>query len=241
MDPELKYFHAVKELILKNENFIFFLTGWGDSKIVKKFIDDNNLHNRFIFLGKRKDFYELIGNIDILFESYPFKGGLTVLYGVENHKAITGIGNNRNASGCLEDFFDLNDYSQPLNIQDFINEADELIKSEAARKENAAKFMNCKYNKADFESGLNLILEGGMPNKDKIYNENLKLDDNYYLDEYLSLPCTEFDFYLRKLFYLKDILPFGERLSLFMHLLKLDPAAIKQRNLRYSILVLLGI
>jgi hypothetical protein len=241
MDPELKYFHAIKELILKNENFIFFLTGWGDCEIVRRFIDDNNLNDRFIFLGKRNDFNELIGNIDILFESYPFKGGLTVLYGVENHKAITGIGDNRNASGCLEDFFDLNDYSQPQNIQDFIDEASQLIKSESARKENAAKFMKSRYNKVDFESGLNAILEGASPSEEKIYNENLKLDDNYYLDEYLRLPFSEFDFYFRKFFYLKDLMPLKERISLFMHLYKLNRVAMKKRILRYSILVFFGI
>jgi hypothetical protein len=240
LDPELEYFHAIKELILRNNNFIFFLAGWGDPEIVEKFITENNLYDRFIFLGKRNDFYELMGNIDILFESYPLKGGLVVVYGVEHHKAITGIGDNRNASGCLEDFFDLTAYSQPQNFEDFITEADHLIKSEAARRSNAAKFKSSKYNKSDFESGLSLILEGAIPSEDPIYEESLKLDDEYYLNEYLKLPNTEFEFYYMKLFVLKAIIPLKERISLFLHLFKLKPSTMKKRILRHMILALLG-
>jgi hypothetical protein len=241
LDPELKYFLAIKELILRNDNFIFFLTGWGDNEIVEKFIIENTLSDRFIFLGKRNDFYELMGNIDILFESYPLKGGLTVVYAVENHKAITGIGDNRNASGCLEDFFDLTTYSQPQNFEDFITEADHLIKSETARKSNAAKFKNSKYNKSDFESGLSLILEGVKPCEDPIYKESLKLDNEYYCNEFLKVPTMEFEFYYRKLFVLKTIIPLKQRISLFVHLFKLKPSTMKKRILRHMILALLGI
>jgi hypothetical protein len=165
---------------------------------------------------------------------------LVVVYGVEHHKAITGIGDNRNASGCLEDFFDLTAYSQPQNFEDFITEADHLIKSEAARRSNAAKFKSSKYNKSDFESGLSLILEGAIPSEDPIYEESLKLDDEYYLNEYLKLPNTEFEFYYMKLFVLKAIIPLKERISLFLHLFKLKPSTMKKRILRHMILALLG-
>jgi hypothetical protein len=240
LDPELTYFYAIKELILRNPEFVFCLAGYGNTLPVEQFIKTNGLQNSFFFLGKRKDFFALINNIDILFDSYPLKGGLTVLYGIENHKAITGIGDNRNASGCLEDFFDLTDYKQPQNIKDFISEADILIKNKDERESNAFKFAQSKFNIVDFESGLNTILEGFVPNENPVYNENLKLDDNYYLAEYLKLPDSAFDFYFRKLFTLKDVLAINERVLLVLKLSRLKPKAIKKRIIRYTFLVLFG-
>lgn len=239
-DPELRYFKAIKQLLHQNPDFIFFLAGYGDSAIVEEFIEANNLQNRFIFLGKRNDFYELVRKIDILFESYPFKGGLTVLYGVDNHKAITGIGEDRNASGSLEDFFDLTTYQQPQNFEDFINEADMLIKSKSAREANAAKFKNIKYTRTDFEIGLTSILKGEYPNEHPIYKESLKLSDEYYLNEYLKLPGSEFEFYYRKFFELKSLIPFKNRISIIFKLYSLKPNVVKRRILRYVILTLFG-
>ena len=241
LDPELNYFYAIKDLLLQNKNFIFFLAGAGNKDIIEKFIYENQLQDRFFLLGRRDDFYELVSNIDILFESYPFKGGLTVLYGVENHKAITGIGNNLNASGCIEDFFDLTSYQQPQNFKDFIIEADYLIKNETARKLNSSKFDNSKYNKKDFDSGLSNILNGFLPSTDPIYNERLKLNDNYYLEEYLKLPNAEYEFYYRKLFQLKSIIHINERMNILIHLFRLKPDSIKKRIVRHLILALFGI
>lgn len=49
----------------------------GDApKTIKSFIKTENLEDRFIVLGYRKDFAACISNIDILINSYPIGGGL---------------------------------------------------------------------------------------------------------------------------------------------------------------------
>jgi len=240
LDPELKFFYAIKDLLIRNPEFVFCLAGSGNFEPIERFIIENKLQDRFFLLGKRYDFYELIRNIDILFESYPQKGGLTVLYGTENHKAITGIGNDLNASGCIEDFFDLREYKQPQKIDDFIVEAESLIKSEKNRIINAKKFEFNRFNKVDFEAGLNKIFNGILPTDQPIYDERLKLDDEYYLEEYLKLPDDEFLFYNRKLFHFKALINLSERLVLFINIVKLKPQVLKQRLARYIFLTIVG-
>jgi len=162
------------------------------------------------------------------------------LYGVENYKAITGIGDNSNASGCLEDFFDIPQYRQPQNFEDFIFEADQLIKSEAARNANVAKFSCSKYKKTDFELGLEEIMVGALPSKNPIYSGSLQLNDEYYLDEYIKLPDAEFDFYFRKLFELKSLISVKEKFFILRHLFNIKPQIIKSRIFRLIFLTLFG-
>ena len=232
LDPELKFFYAIKELLLRNNDFVFCLAGFGDSTIVEKFIKVNELQDRFFFLGRRNDFYSLVGNIDILFESYPLKGGLTVLYAVENQKAITGIANNKTASGCIEDFFGLNNYEQAQNFNDFIKEADLLIKDKEFRSENARMFAISRYKKSLFDNSLSAILSGSFESIE-CDQSNLLLDDNDYLNEYISLPNTYFLFYYLKLTHLKNCLPFFEKVTIIIRLVLMKPIGIKKRLIRY--------
>jgi len=232
LDPELKFFFAIKELLLRNNDFVFCLAGFGDSTIVEKFIKDNELQDRFFYLGQRNDFYSLVGHIDILFESYPFKGGLTVLYAVENQKAITGIANNKTASGSIEDFFGLIDYEQAQNFSDFINEADLLIKDKEFRSENARMFAISKYKKSLFDNSLSAILSGEFESIE-CPQSNLLLDDNHYLNEYISLPNSYYLFYCLKLAYLKTCLPFFEKVTIIIRLVLIKPSGIINRLVKY--------
>lgn len=240
LDPELKFFKAIKTLIDNNPNFIFCLAGAGDQTIIRNFIIQNRLQEKFFLLGKRNDFYALIGNIDILFDSYPLKGGLTVLYAVENKKAITGIANDDNASGSFEDFFELKDYRQPQNISDFLAEADKLIKDKQFRTENAAMFRSSKYKRHIFNRTLLKIIERKEKQIGYSHHEKLKLNDDYYLSEYLNLPNAEFIFSQTKLFALKSIIPFRERLSILKRIISQNPQNAEKRIFRKIFLVVAG-
>jgi hypothetical protein len=240
LDPDLKFFYAIKELIKKNKDFIFCVAGSGDNSIVKKFVVENELQDRFFILGRRNDFYAFVGNVDILFESYPLKGGLIVLYGVENQKAITGIGNNKNASGAIEDFFDLETYKQPQNFDDFIVEADQLIKDKQSRLENAQLFKNSRYKKTIFDDTLSKIFNGNIELSIELYQDKLMLDDEYYLKEYLSLPDADFNLFYSKLFTLKSTIPFIERIKIIKYCLKLNYIKIQKRKIRLFFLVSTG-
>lgn len=223
LDPELKYFHAIKELLRRNPDFIFCLCGSGADDKIFDIFSGSDITNRFHYMGKRDDFYSLVGHCDILFESYPLKGGLTVLFAIEQKKAVVGIGNNRNASGCLQDWFDLEVYKEPLTIEEFIDQADKLIKDSKYREENILKFSNSKFNKTDFDKGLQSIIRGEVSINLKYSNQSLMLDDEYFLNEYISIPDGEVSFLKNKLYILKTNLSRRERLKIFYRLCKLLP------------------
>lgn len=221
LDPHLKYFNVIKELIQKNDDFIFCLAGPGDASIVKNFIHKNKLEDRFFFLGKRNDFYELVKHVDIFFESYPMKGGLTVLYAVENQKAISGIGGNQMISLPIEDFFELNNYRQPNNFSDFTKESDQLIKDKKYRINNAKMFDKSKYKKSLFDAGLKKILEGDC-GQIKPYLDEIEFDNEEYLNEYLSLPNAHYMFYYYKFINIKNNLPLQEIIFLYLNLKRIQ-------------------
>lgn len=235
-DPSLSYFHAIKSLLMENPDFIFCVAGWGNSYIIENFIKENNLQDRFYFLGKRKDFYQLIGAVDILFESYPLKGGLTVLYATNQNIPVCGIANMRNASQSLDTFFDIEvDYKEPRDISSFINDANSLIRVKEKRSERAAIFSNTPNNKSEFERRLKLAIEGEHQSLKRNYTDGLTLNDNYFLDEYLNQPGSYSSFFLLKFFLLKNEMTFKERIQL---LKKIDiTKQTFKKKLRYLFLV----
>lgn len=213
MDPELKYFHAIKELMRRNPNFVFCLCGYGEGldKILQIF--DGDEKKRFHFLGQRDDFYSLIEHIDILFESYPMKGGLTLLFALEQCKAVVGMGNSKNASGYTQDFLGISDYREPETIEEFIEEADLLIKDRDYRQQRVQQLSGHKFNKLEFRKGLKAILEGSGQMQDVCLKEPLSLDDDYFLNEYLKIPNSRALLFRTKLFFLKRSVNINERIN----------------------------
>lgn len=199
-DPELKFFEIIKELLYENANFIFCLCGWGESNKIIQFIKKNKLENRFFYLGKRNDFYELVGHSNILFESYPLKGGLTFLYGIEQKIPVIGISTKYNASQGLEDWIEVQNYKQPTNLRDFKSECTKLIKDIEYRKEFVLKYENNKYNMNVFESSINNLLKDEIELLKPYRIESINYNYDVYLNEYFKLiHSTKYNFYKRKL------------------------------------------
>ncbi|MCC8173618.1 MAG: hypothetical protein LIO65_04315 [Odoribacter sp.] len=69
------YFDTCLHILTEHENVVILFIGYASPKI-SQFILANKLENRFIPLGYRKDFGECIKHADLLFNSYPFSGGL---------------------------------------------------------------------------------------------------------------------------------------------------------------------
>lgn len=237
-DPDLKYFYAIKDLLYENPDFVFCLAGWGDTRIVEKFIKENNLQDRFYFLGKRKDFYKLVGSVNILFESYPFKGGLTVLYATNQNIPVCGIANMKNASQSLETFFDIEvDYKEPRDIGSFIDDAGSLIKDKGTREKRSILFSKVPNNKPEFDRRLSQALEGKYQPLKRSYADALTLDDDYFLNEYLNQPDSYNNLILIKFFLLKREMTFKERIRLFKNIDKKKETF--KRKFRYLVLIAL--
>jgi glycosyltransferase involved in cell wall biosynthesis len=241
VDPELKYFQIIKELLVENPNFIFCLCGWGDEEHIKKFIENNKLTDNFYFVGHRSDFYSLIGKCDILFESYPLKGGLTPLFATEQKIPVVGITSYSNYSGSLEEFLDINEYKQPANFEAFKTEATKLIQDEKYRKWLGDHLSKNRFNKNDFNASLKKIFDNNIGNLKPKHILKLRLNDDEYLQEYLSLAESTVENLMRdKLFLMKSSLPLFSRIKLMCPALKASGAKGIYGKFRVVFLVLFG-
>jgi hypothetical protein len=221
MDPDLSYFYAIKELLINNKDFIFCLAGGGDKQKIVKFINENQLQNRFYFIGFRDDFYSLVGACDILFESYPLRGGLTVLYATEQAKCVIGIGNKKTPTSTIEDYFELQNFKEARSINEFLKEADKLIKSPAKRKMKADLFKHNKYNQTDFELGLEQIIYNNFDfHKQPLYSSKPALDMDVTLQEYIAIEDSKAEFLEIKLFMLRKRISFFGRIKLLFTIIK---------------------
>jgi len=94
--------------------------------------------------------------------------------------------------------------------------------------ENASIFKNSRYKKSYFNETLSEILCGNVK-LNKLYQERLTLDDEYYLSEYLCLPDEDFNYFYRKLTNLKSCLSLIKRIFISIQLMLLRPSGIKRR------------
>lgn len=187
MDPTLKYFHAIKDLLRAHENFVFCLCGRGDEKRISKFIDENKLHNKFYYLGERNDFSAVVANADILFESYPFKGGLTPLFATYHKKPIIGMVDDTSPLSSVEDFLSLDGYKQPDNFADFKIESNRLIISNDYRNRQAELFADNKNTKANFNKAMSLLLDNDIKMLNSYEVKPFIFNDSIFLNRYLSV------------------------------------------------------
>lgn len=240
-DPELKYFHIIKALLYENPQFIFCLCGWGNEKAIIKFIQDNNLQERFYFFGKRSDFYSLVGNSDILFESYPIKGGLTPLFATEQKIPVTGISSYDNGSGSLEDLLGIEGYGQPTNLEEFKRESEKLIRFSDYRKQIGEVLSRNRYNKHDFEASLQKLIDNDLEGLRPQTIKPLILNDDAYLQEFLNIRNSSVENLKRtKLFTLRSDLPFFSRLKLLPEVIKASDTKGLYGKLRVLIVVIFG-
>ena len=221
IDPELKYFYSIKELISENPDFIFCLCGKGNFQVINKFIETNNLKERFFYLGHRSDFYNLIGQSDILFESFPMKGGLTPLFATEQKIPVIGISSSSTISGSLEEFLDIEGYKQPSNFKEFKAEATRLIKDAEYRKELGHILSNNRFNKKDFKNALSNVFKNNWEALRPTNIKKLQLSDEENLKQYLGLKESTVENQMRlKLFTVKSSLPLLSRLELMSATIK---------------------
>lgn len=82
------YFKLTKQILETIPNAIILYAGGGNLSPLKKFIQKNNLDDRFILLGYRKDIYEVFNHCDIYLGTIPIIGGLMSQYAAVCSKPI---------------------------------------------------------------------------------------------------------------------------------------------------------
>lgn len=218
LDKDLTYFKVIAELLQENENFVFCLASVsGDPGKIIQVFREYKVEERFYYLGYRKDFYRLIGECDIMFESYPLKGGLTMLFGIEQNIPVVGISTQYNASGSLQDFLGIPNFIEPVNFLEFKESASKLIKSEKLRNSLAEVQNNNAFKKDNFNSSLLKLLNGELEKMDySLFEYKLMLEDEKYLNEYMILPDVKYATLAR--YKLKSQFSLRNRLNVFFGL-----------------------
>jgi hypothetical protein len=197
-DPELKYFQSIKKLLYTHEDFVFCLCGTGtveEVEWINRFIRSNDLEDRFFYLGGRDDFFELVGKVDILFESFPQIGCLVVLFATTQGKAVVGIGSKESYPGTTSQFLDIENYQQPLTFEEFEAEATRLIDDKDYRIENARKFSDTLYNKKSFYANLAQLVDLGFSYQEELSYKKKKIVtkfENYDIELNKEQNVTEF-------------------------------------------------
>jgi hypothetical protein len=194
----LKYFQSIKKLLYTHEDFVFCLCGTGtveEVEWINRFIRSNDLEDSFFYLGGRDDFFELVGKVDILFESFPQIGCLVVLFATTQGKAVVGIGSKESYPGTTSQFLDIENYQQPLTFEEFEAEATRLIDDKDYRIENARKFSDTLYNKKSFYANLAQLVDLGFSYQEELSYKKKKIVtkfENYDIELNKEQNVTEF-------------------------------------------------
>ena len=185
IDSTLRFFWLIKKILEENENFIFFIAGGWNDKFLKDFISNNKLETRLIYLGYRKDFYEVMKRIDIFFEPYPFNSGLITQYACLAQKPMVVLEDEKLFNNSIEDFLGISGDKISLHTDsEFIEETNKLVQDEIYRRQKGQITYNPELNEKYF----NKSLENFVKNKEKDYKLiPVKFSREKFLEYYLSL------------------------------------------------------
>lgn len=178
------FFKFAKKLLDKYENAIIFFMGAYTNK-TKKFIDKENLKDRFVYLGYRKDFVACINHVDILINSYPWSGGLVCQTAAYFKKPIIAY---TREEYILQDA--IIDYEPGNNVSYFdeeklFNYIDNLICDKEFREAEGNRINSILQTKENFDKQLGLILNNKTNTTATISDRPCSLSDKVQI--YISL------------------------------------------------------
>lgn len=242
LDEELDYFKVIAKLLVENSTLVFCLCGVGNEDRIRKIFISNKVGDRFFYLGDRKDFYALVSRCDLMFESYPLKGGLVRLFAIEQGVPVIGITASYNKAGSIQETLELADYKEPVNFEEFYNYSTKLIRSSAEREKLVEILSNNRFNKANFSKGLELLIKGEYDKLRPVKTfGSHKIDDEVILNEYLKIPnSTKYYLIFRKLNILKGKIGIAERLRMIPIILWYGKSRKKREVIRLLSFSLLG-
>lgn len=181
---DLKFFYIIKDILIRNSNAIFYYAGLDDNNIMKKFIDNNNLNDRWLIIGYRKDIYEIMKNIDIYICTYPINGGLMSQLAALALKPLVSYNNcNLYNFSNIEQFFSITNKVKMSydNINDFNNIIDELIANKRKRIDLGIRINENMHTKEKLESLLSQYLNKKNYNDRNVKDEVIPVDKIYKL------------------------------------------------------------
>ncbi len=188
LDKEKTILNVLISKIKEHRNFVVVIAG-RRSKALNKFIEQNNLHNQFYYLGHRTDFYALMKNVDIYINSFPLIGGLTTQYAAEAGRPIVSYTKpellfTNSAEGFLKYCKEKITFS---DLEKFKTRISQLIVDEDLRKSFLDKELMDTVSNLEFDNRLSKIITN--PEKygeSKLLDTKLRHDDSMFLEYYLQ-------------------------------------------------------
>lgn len=158
------FFLTAKCILEKYDDVVILFIG-GNSTKVLKFVENNNLQDRFIVLGYRNDFIECMKHIDVFFDSYPWGSALTSMTAAYFSKPIISYHDERFVLESLNSWMARKDgkkvsYSDEGELKKYINQ---VIKDASFREKEGACNKDALSTPEIFTEELCRILEGKQP------------------------------------------------------------------------------
>lgn len=99
------FLDVMKHILDIVPNSVILYAGEGDFKPIKQFIRDNDLKDRLLLLGTRKDINQVFAHCDIYLDTYPISGGLMRQYAAFNAKPVMSFSNKYVCNKKVENIF----------------------------------------------------------------------------------------------------------------------------------------
>lgn len=142
------FFKIVEKILDCDEDVAFLYAGNGNMEHLEKYKHESKHKDRIFYLGFRKDIAQVMRNIDIYLNTYPFAGGLMLQFAATSSKPILSMRDGscealvctkRNASFAFD------------RVDELVEEASRLIKDKKYREERALFFHSLISTKDDFK------------------------------------------------------------------------------------------
>ena len=163
LDTKRVYWKLIKRILDKHPDVRFLFATKANplgNKAVEKFVRENHYEDKFIYVGFRKDIYEVFAHIDIFMGTCPVCGSLMSQLSAINAKPILqyyypGTPDDETEQAiCINDTF-------PISFQDeeaFLQEADWLITDAKYRKSQGERLKKAMITKEQFDYALAQII-----------------------------------------------------------------------------------
>ena len=240
IDPNKRFIKLLTKLIEDNSNLIILIAGWGAEDEFKKYINIESDLDRIKFIGHRKDFNEVIKNVDIIFDSFPYGGGLTRMYSIINNIPLVGFAIKENYERqSIESFFDFSQKVTPTNENDYLKLVNKILTDNEFRENYLLQFNNSIPTKEVFNKKINLIIENDINNKIKS-EDSFIFDWNNYLDDFIGLEINKKSYFYNKVMILSKSLNIFKRFKLFYEYLNSKDSKSYIKVMKTIIITILG-
>lgn len=155
------FFKLVMRLLSENPNTVLLFACGGKATRIRKFIEKNNLQDRFILLGHRRDICEVYEHCDVFLSTYPFFGGLMSQYAAVYGKPILAYTDPKFCCNSIEEFV-CHRKQAAITYRDeeaFFDYARRICQDADFRRSEGAQLADCILSQERFNEEFRRLLE----------------------------------------------------------------------------------